>query len=89
MINTNCCEYIIKTPEDGQQLCPKHVAFFTKIKLRNNASCWLLLQEYIMMHGPLNVKKGLLVLTKQDRGWVDPRENMDFWERDEKFPARN
>jgi hypothetical protein len=42
-----------------------------------------------MMHGPLNVKKELLVLTKQDRGWVGPRENMDFWERDEKFPARN
>jgi len=24
--------------------------------LRNNASRWLLLQEYITMHGPLNVK---------------------------------
>jgi hypothetical protein len=30
--------------------------FFTKINLRNSASRWLLLQEYITMHGPLNVK---------------------------------
>ena len=32
------------------------MGFFTKIKLRNSASCWLLLQEYITIHGPLNVK---------------------------------
>ena len=36
--------------------CLKHVVFFTKIKLRNSLSCWLLLQEYITMHGPVNVK---------------------------------
>jgi len=24
--------------------------------LRNSASCWLLLQEYITMYGPLNIK---------------------------------
>jgi len=35
---------------------PKHVEFFTKIKLRNSASHWYLLQEYITMHSPLNVK---------------------------------
>jgi len=35
---------------------PKHVEFFTKIKLIYSASRWLLLQEYITMHGPLNVK---------------------------------
>ena len=35
---------------------PKHVEFFTIIKLRNTASRWLLLLEYITMHGPLNVK---------------------------------
>ena len=28
---------------------------FTKTKLRNWASCWLLLQEHITAHGPLNV----------------------------------
>ena len=41
--NTSCCEYSIKTPDDGQKICPKHIEFFTKIKLRNSASCWLLL----------------------------------------------
>jgi len=45
MTNTICCEYSIKTPDDGLQVCPKHVEFFTKIKLRNSASCWLLLWE--------------------------------------------
>jgi hypothetical protein len=38
-----CCEYSIKTPDDGQQICLKHVEFFTKIKLRNSATRWLLL----------------------------------------------
>ena len=28
MANTNCCEYSIKTPDDGQEICPKHVEFF-------------------------------------------------------------
>ena len=29
---------------------------FIKIKLRNSASCWHLLQEYTTIQGPLNVK---------------------------------
>jgi len=33
-----------------------NVEFFTTTKLRNSASCGLLLQEYITMHGPLNVR---------------------------------
>jgi len=33
----------VKTPDDGQKICPKHVEFCIKIKLRNNASRWLLL----------------------------------------------
>jgi hypothetical protein len=45
MTNTSCCVYSIKTPDDGQQICPKHLEFFTKIKLRNSASRRLLLQE--------------------------------------------
>jgi hypothetical protein len=28
-----------KTPDDGQLVCPKNVELFTKIKLRNSASC--------------------------------------------------
>ena len=54
--HTSCCEYGIKTPNDGQYVCPKHLEFFTKIKLRNSASCWFLLQECITMCGSLNVK---------------------------------
>jgi len=43
MTNTYCCVYSVETPDDGQQICPKHVDFFTKIDLRNSASRWLLL----------------------------------------------
>ena len=43
MTNTYCCEYSIKTHDDGQQVCSKHVEFFTKIRFRDSASCWLLL----------------------------------------------
>jgi len=58
MTNTYCCAYSVETPDDGQQICPKHVEFFIKINLRNSASRWLLSEEYITMHGPLNVKFG-------------------------------
>jgi len=40
--NNICCEYSIKTPDDGQYVCPKHVEFFTKIKLGNGESFCLL-----------------------------------------------
>jgi len=43
MTNTYCCEYSINKPDDGQQICSKKIEFFTKIKLKNNASLWLLL----------------------------------------------
>jgi len=55
MTNTCCCVYRVETPDDGQQICPKHVDYFIKINLGNSASHWLVLQEYISMHGPLNV----------------------------------
>jgi hypothetical protein len=32
-----CCVYIGETPDDGQWICLKHVEFFIKISLRNNA----------------------------------------------------
>jgi len=38
MTNNYCCEYSIKTPDDGQKICPKYVEFFTKINLKNSAS---------------------------------------------------
>jgi len=50
MTNTYCCVYSVETPDDGQQICPKHLEFFTKINLRNSASCWFLLQAYTVMH---------------------------------------
>jgi hypothetical protein len=34
----------------------EHVEFYIKIKLRNSASCWLLLYENITMDGPQNTK---------------------------------
>ena len=44
MTNTYCCVHSVETPDDGQQICPKHVELHnTKIKLRNSASRWLLL----------------------------------------------
>jgi hypothetical protein len=58
MTNTDCCEYSIKTADDGQYVCTRHVELYTKIKLRNSASCKLLLYEYITMHGLRNVKLG-------------------------------
>ena len=30
--NASCCELILKNPDDGQKVCPKHVEFFIKIK---------------------------------------------------------
>ena len=56
MTDSYCCVYSVETTDDGQSICPKHVEFFTKINLRNSASRWLLLHDYITMHGPLNVK---------------------------------
>jgi len=35
---------------------PKRVELYIKIKLRNSASRWLLLYEYVTKHGPQNVK---------------------------------
>jgi len=45
MTSTNCCEYSIKTPDDGQYVCPKYTELYIKLKLRNSASCWLLLYK--------------------------------------------
>jgi len=41
MTNTICCEYCIKTPDDGQYVCPNYVELFTKIKFKISASFWL------------------------------------------------
>jgi hypothetical protein len=41
-----CIQYW--TPDDGQQTCPKHVEFYTKINLRQKASRWYLLYEILL-----------------------------------------
>jgi len=44
-------------PDDGLQICPKHVEVEWRKKLRiNSASSWFSLQEYIEMHGQQNTK---------------------------------
>jgi hypothetical protein len=44
-------------PDDGLQICPKHVEVDWRNKLRiNSASSWLLLHGCIEMHGQQNVK---------------------------------
>jgi len=43
MTNSYCCVYSVETPDDGQQICPKHAEYFIKINLRNSTSHWLLL----------------------------------------------
>ena len=35
MTNNFCCVYSAQTADDGQQTCPKHVEFYSKINLRN------------------------------------------------------
>jgi hypothetical protein len=49
MTNTGCCVYSIETPDDGQEVCPKHVELYINLKLRYNASCWLPLYEYTVI----------------------------------------
>jgi hypothetical protein len=44
MTNTSCCEYSIETPDDGQQVCPKRVEFFTKNKVEK----WFILLAFIV-----------------------------------------
>ena len=56
MTNTYCCVYKVETPDDGQQICPKHVQFFIKINLTKQCISLAFIIEYIMTHGPLNVK---------------------------------
>jgi len=71
MTNTSCCVYSVETPDDGQEICPKHVEFFTKINLKNSASRWLPLYEYITIHGPLNVKRvGVCSFLLSYNAWV-------------------
>jgi len=52
----NCCIYTV-CPEDGVQICPKHVEVHWRNKLRlNSASSWFSLQGRAEKHGQENIK---------------------------------
>jgi len=56
---TNFCIYTGIPPDDGLQICPKHVEVDWPNKLRiNSASSWFSLHRYIEMHGQQNIKFG-------------------------------
>jgi len=54
--HTNCCVYIYNIPpDDGPQICPKHVEVDWQNKVSINiASSWFLLHTCIEMHGQQN-----------------------------------
>jgi hypothetical protein len=72
LIYNSTCFGQIYCPSSG--VCPKHVELYIKIKLRNSASYWLLLYEYIRikMHGPQNVKNLSLVQNSQNGSEAHP-----------------
>ena len=49
------------TPDDAQKTCLKHVELYSKNKFEKSVHLVGLLQEYITMHGPLNVKVRILM----------------------------
>jgi len=69
------CIYSIP-PDDGLQLCPKHVDVGWRNKHRiNSASSWFLLHRYIEMHGQQNIKQASVpwMLTVKAVGLVRTR----------------
>jgi len=48
---------VIWAPDDGWRYHPKHVQQFADInKLYIVASCWIIIDTYYVIHGPLNIK---------------------------------
>jgi len=48
---------VIWAPDDGWWYHPKHVERFTDInKMYIAASCWIIIDTYYTLHGPLNIK---------------------------------
>ena len=55
-------QIVLRAPDDGWRLHPKHVEQFTDInKLDIVASCWIITAIYYTMHGPVNIKFMILV----------------------------
>ena len=65
--------YSVETLDDGQYICPKHVEFFIKMNLRNSASRWLLLYEYITMDVPMNIKSSVSLIWSRYSGTFSPQ----------------
>jgi hypothetical protein len=57
------CIYIYSIPpDDGLQICPKHVEVGWRNKLRiNSASIWFLLHRYMKRHGQQNMKSNNII----------------------------
>jgi len=51
---------VIWAPDDGWRYHPKHTEQFADInKLYIVASCWIIIDTYYAMHGPLNIEFNL------------------------------
>jgi len=57
MTNTYCVYTVWRYSWGWTVDLSKTCRILYQINLRNSASCWLLLEEYITMHGPLNAKR--------------------------------
>jgi hypothetical protein len=44
---TNCCLYIVDSPDDERQACSKHVEAYLNKSIENSTSCWFMLYGYI------------------------------------------
>jgi len=61
---------VIWAADDGWRYHPKHVEHFADInKLYIFASCWIIIDTYDAMHGPLNIKLGILCLWDRASSW--------------------
>jgi len=62
-IMPDTADTLIWAPGDGWRYHPKHVEQFTDInKLYIVTSCWIIIDTYYAMHGPLNIKLSDLFL---------------------------
>ena len=64
-------------PDDGLQICPKHVEADWRNKLRiNGTSSWFLLHRYIEMHGQQTIKFNSVSLIPN---FLHVQANCEIW----------
>jgi len=62
--NARHCRYSDVSPDGGWKYHPEHVEHFADInKLYIVASCWVIINAYYAMHGPLIIKWSKIVIT--------------------------